>query len=181
MSYPSLESLGPRICILGPSNSGKSTLAQAISTKKSDPIIHLDQLFHYPNTNWKPRPFNEFVELHDKAIQEEQWIIEGNYTKTLPQRLERATGFILLDSSTLMSLIRYFQRTWFQKEARLGALAGNQDSIKWDMIRHITIVTPNSRRRYRDLYSTLEMPKCFISSRYELKRAYKQWQLVLPK
>lgn len=179
--YPALESLGPRICILGPSNSGKSTLSHAISAKTEIEMIHLDRLFHYPNTNWVPRPFEEFTKLHDEAILEDQWIIEGNYTKTLPQRLDRATGLILLDSSTAMSLFRYFWRTWFQKEERLGSLTGNQDSVKWDMIRHITVVIPKNRRRYQALYHTIKIPKCLVTSRSELKQAYREWQLVLPK
>jgi len=35
----SLDALGPRICIMGPSNSGKSTLADAISRKTALPAV----------------------------------------------------------------------------------------------------------------------------------------------
>lgn len=45
-----LSDLGDRICILGPSNSGKSTLADAIARKRGLTPIHLDLLFHLPNT-----------------------------------------------------------------------------------------------------------------------------------
>lgn len=93
-----LDELGPRICILGPSNSGKSTLAEAIAGKRDLPAIHLDQLFHTPHTDWIPRPAQEFVHLHDAAIAQEQWVMDGNYSRTLPQRLARATGLILLDT-----------------------------------------------------------------------------------
>lgn len=48
--------LGDRICILGPSNSGKSTLADAIARKRGLEPIHLDLLHHLPNTDWEPRP-----------------------------------------------------------------------------------------------------------------------------
>ncbi|TGQ03272.1 AAA family ATPase, partial [Mesorhizobium sp. M00.F.Ca.ET.217.01.1.1] len=37
-----LSDLGDRICILGPSNSGKSTLADAIARKRGLTPIHLD-------------------------------------------------------------------------------------------------------------------------------------------
>lgn len=181
MYLPHLEKLGPRICILGPSNSGKSTLARAIAVKQNLPLIHLDQLFHYPNTNWQPRPFEEFEMLHQTAIAGDQWIIEGNYTKTLPARLASATGIILLDSSTIMSLMRYFHRTWFQQNRRIGSLAGNQDSIKWNMLRHITIVTPKNRRRYQTIYANILLPKCFIPCRSKLNQAYQKWGLSFPK
>lgn len=179
-SLPSLQSLGPRICILGPSNSGKSTLAQAISIKQHLPVIHLDQLYHYPDTDWQPRPFEAFSALHDAAISENRWIIEGNYTKILPARLAQATGVILLDCSTLMSIIRYFQRTWFQKSKRLGTLSGNQDSIKWHMLQHIMITTPKNRQKYRSLYSKIALPKCYLNSRVQLNQAYETWEPHLP-
>jgi len=60
-----LSNLGPRICILGPSNSGKSTLAKAIGNKKSSQVFHLDQLFHLPNILWQERSEDDFLRLHN--------------------------------------------------------------------------------------------------------------------
>ena len=68
-----LAGLGERICILGPSNSGKSTLAEAIARKRGLEVVHLDLLYHLPNTDWELRPTDEFVALHDAAITGEQW------------------------------------------------------------------------------------------------------------
>jgi adenylate kinase family enzyme len=124
-----LDQLGPRLCILGPSNSGKSTLAVAIAAARGLVPIHLDQLHHLPHTDWVPRPADDFAALHDAAILDESWVIEGNYTRLLPQRLARATGMLLLDVPTSVSLYRYVRRCWFARE-RHGALAGGRDSVK---------------------------------------------------
>ncbi|MBH1963411.1 MAG: AAA family ATPase [Comamonadaceae bacterium] len=172
----SLDDLGPRICILGPSNSGKSTLACAISRQRGLPVIHLDQLFHQPHTDWKPRPQAEFIHLHDQAIQQHQWVMEGNYTRTIEQRMQRATGLILLEVSTATSLFRYFRRTWFEHD-RPGALEGGQDSIKWQMIRHIAVVTPRNRRRSAELYEKVRLPKVKLATTAELSRFYRTEQL----
>ncbi|WP_028601185.1 ATPase AAA [Ottowia thiooxydans] len=172
----SLHDLGSRICILGPSNSGKSTLAEAIARKRGLPAIHLDQLFHQPHTDWQPRPQAEFIRLHDQAIEQHQWVMEGNYTRTLDQRLERATGFILLEVSTAISLFRYFRRTWFEHH-RPGALEGGKDSIKWGMLRHIAIVTPGNRLRYAELYEKARLPKVKLATTGELNRFYQAEQL----
>ena len=128
-----LADLGEGICILGPSNSGKSTLAETIARKRGLEVIHLDLLYHLPNTDWKVRPPDEFVALHDTAITGEQWVMDGNYSKCMPQRFLRATGLILLDISTPVSLFRYCRRTIFERQ-RVGALEGGRDSIKWGMI-----------------------------------------------
>src|ERR1700712_974446 len=102
-----LSQLGERICVMGPSNSGKSTLADAIARKLALRAVHLDQLYHLPKTNWQVRPEEQFLPLHEEAISGARWVIDGNYSKCLSQRLQRATGIILLDVSTAASLFRY--------------------------------------------------------------------------
>ena len=145
-----LSELGDRICIMGPSNSGKSTLAEAIARKNHTQVIHLDVLHHLPGTDWVPRPFADFERLHDAAIMADRWVVDGNYSQLLPQRLARATGFILLDISTLLSLFRSLRRSLVHG-GRIGALEGGKDSLKWDTLKHIAITTPRNRKRYAEL------------------------------
>jgi len=173
-----LSDLGHRICILGPSNSGKSTLANAIGRKCDLQSIHLDQLYHLPDTQWRPRPTEEFVSLHDAAIAGERWVMDGNYTKLLPQRLARATGIILLDVSTTLSVMRYINRTVFQGQ-RYGGLQGGKDVLNWNMFHHITVVTPKSRQRYANLFEQWTLPKLQLSSAKAIKKQMEKWDLVL--
>lgn len=171
-----LADLGPRICILGPSNSGKSTLAAAIGDACSLEVIHLDRLYHLPHTDWQPRPREEFVALHDAAILGERWVIDGNYSRLFPQRFARATGVILLDVPTATSLLRYFRRTLFEKD-RIGALDGRKDSVKWAMIHHVAIVTPRNRRRYAELFREIGLPKISLPSAWAIDRFYRDENL----
>ncbi|RWC48437.1 MAG: AAA family ATPase [Mesorhizobium sp.] len=172
-----LSELGDRICILGPSNSGKSTLADAIARKRGLATVHLDQLFHLPNTDWEARPRDEFIALHDAAIAGERWVMDGNYSVCMPQRFLRATGLILLDISTSTSLLSYIRRTLFERERR-GALEGGHDSIKWDMIRHIAVTTPKNRNRYRAMLEQVDLPKVQLSSRQAVKKCFRDWDLA---
>lgn len=171
-----LEDMGNRICILGPSNSGKSTLAVAIGRKCGLPVVHLDQLFHLPETDWVPRPKEEFVARHDEAIAKERWVMEGNYSVCMPQRFGRATGAILLDVSTSLSLWRYIRRTLFQS-IREGGLVGGRDSIKWDMLYHIAVTTRKNRRRYAEMFEGLNLPKIQLASAEAIRRCYADWDL----
>ena len=167
-----LADLGPRICILGPSNSGKSTLAAAIGAARNLGVIHLDLLYHYPNSDWEPRPKDEFIGLHDLAITGDRWVIDGNYSRGFPQRLARATGLILLDVSTATSLLRYARRTLFERHGRAGGLEGGKDSVKWSMIHHIAVVTPPNRRRYAELFRQTDLPKIALLSARDIDRFY---------
>ena len=172
-----LSELGDRICILGPSNSGKSTLADAIGRKRNLEVVHLDLLFHLPNTDWEQRPRSEFIALHDTAIAGERWVMDGNYSIGMPQRFQRATGLILLDISTPASLLRYFRRTLLERE-RHGGLEGGRDSIKWDMIHHIVVTTPRNRERYKTMFAELDLPKLQLSSLRAIKRCFQKWDLA---
>ena len=171
-----LSELGDRVCIMGPSNSGKSTLAEAIARKNHTPAVHLDLLYHLPGTDWEPRPFAEFQRLHDAAIQAPRWVIDGNYSQLLPQRLARATGWILLDISTPLSLVRYLRRS-LSSRGRIGAIEGGKDSVKWNMLRHITSTTRKNRNRYAELQHTIELPKVHLVSARQIKACYSDWGL----
>ncbi len=172
-----LSELGDRICVFGPSNSGKSTLAVAMARQRALPVVHLDLLYHQPGTDWRPRPTEEFLALHERAIAGERWVIEGNYSVCTPQRLQRATGVILLDISTLRSLFRYARRTLFERD-RAGALEGARNGITWGMIHHIVAVTPGNRRRYAEMYRRIELPKVRLTSARAIDDGYREWKLV---
>lgn len=172
MTLPTLDDLGPRICIMGPSNSGKSTLAEAIGRTRNLPPVHLDRLHHRPNTDWEKRPDTEFEALHDAALAGPRWIMDGNYSRLLPRRLEHATGLILLDAPTMTSLIRYVRRCWFDR-SRVGGLPGGRDSVKWTMIRHIAVTTRANRTRYETLFGSIALPKIRLRTARDLDAFYR--------
>ena len=171
-----LPELGRRICILGPSNSGKSTLAEAIARKCGLAVVHLDQLHHLPHTDWQPRPPGEFLALHDEAIRGDAWVMDGNYSGCMPQRFRRATGVILLDIPTPLSLFRYVNRC-LSGRSRAGGLAGGRDRITWAMLHHIAIVTPGNRRRYAEIHRQLALPKLRLASARAMDACCRQWGL----
>ena len=93
---PSLAELGQRIMVNGPSNAGKSTLADAMARKLGIPVVHLDRFSHQEEGNWVPRPKPEFHALHDAAIAGDAWVMDGNYSELMPRRFARATGVVVI-------------------------------------------------------------------------------------
>lgn len=168
-----LVDLGQRICILGPSNSGKSTLAAAIGRVRSLPVIHLDQYRHLPGTHWVERPDIDFERMHNGAIDTDEWVIEGNYSRWLPGRLRRATGLVLLDASTVASIVRYFRRTLFEPD-RAGSLEGTRDRVRVEMLRFILGPTRKNRLRYRDAFDEFDRPKVLLPDRAALQNFYRR-------
>lgn len=173
---PPLADLGRRIVIFGPSNSGKSTLAEALAHKLDIPAVHLDQLHHTPYTDWVPRPQAEFHALQRDAMAGEAWVMDGNYSGLVDERLARATGAIVLDDNHWLRLGRYFRRTLLERY-RPGALEGKRDSIKWSMIHWVAFASRPNGARYRRMVEATGLPRVFCSSMTEVKALYRAWGL----
>lgn len=174
-----LSALGRRIVVLGPSNAGKSTLAVALSEKLGVPAVHLDRLYHLPNTDWQPRPESEFASLHDAAIARDEWIMEGNYSRLFPQRFARATGAILVTSSVSLRFWRYLRRTLINRPDRAGHLEGAQDSLKWEMVVWILGKTRNSGVKYAAAIRASGLPAVECHTSKALEALCEGWQLRL--
>jgi len=84
-----------RILIIGCSGSGKSTLARTLGEKLGLPVIHLDQLWW--KEGWKNVTREEFDSRLAMVLNMEQWIIDGNYSRTMPIRLKQCDTVIYLD------------------------------------------------------------------------------------
>ncbi|MFZ2620554.1 MAG: hypothetical protein WAX89_06730 [Alphaproteobacteria bacterium] len=145
---PTRAELGPRICVMGRSNSGKSTLAVQLAELLHIPVFHLDQMAHFPNTRWERRPNADFMADHNALLVQEAWMIEGNYGKSMPQRFARATSVIWCDIPLLGCLWRYAKRSWKNDPHRAGGLAGSQGEFSWGLVRYMSRQYPMNREEY---------------------------------
>ncbi|MCJ1695167.1 hypothetical protein MT349_05180 [Rathayibacter caricis] len=155
--------------MIGPSTSGKSTLAAAIGHSRGLPVVHLDQYRHRPGTAWVERPDDEFAALHGEAVRGERWVIEGNYSRWLPERLERATGVVLLDATTPTSVFRYLRRTWSPVD-RIGGLEGTRDRVSLAMLRFLVGPARAGRLRLLRAFEAVDAPKLLLPDRRALER-----------
>jgi adenylate kinase family enzyme len=177
MDLPTLESMGQRIVICGPSNAGKSTLARALGQKLGQETVHLDLLYHLPNTNWVPREKEEFQRLHEAAIAGDSWVIEGNYFALITERLARATGIVMLGSEPWRAAARNVRRTLFESGRRAGQLEGNIDRLNWKLFRFILFEQPRKRQRDLAILRGAGLPMVELDSMAELNRLYRAWEL----
>jgi hypothetical protein len=78
--------------------------------------------------------------------------------------------------TTPLSIFRYIRRS-LASRGRIGDLEGGKDSVKWDILKHIAITTPKSRRRYAELQQTIELPKVCLMSPEQINACYSEWKL----
>lgn len=86
-----------KIVIIGCGGAGKSTLARALGDKLDLPVVHLDKLFWRPG--WVHVSREEFDVLHSRALAGEKWILDGNFDRTMEQRIAHCDTVIYLDFS----------------------------------------------------------------------------------
>ena len=91
-----------RILIIGCSGSGKTTLARKLGEKLKLPVVHLDRLWW--TGNWENVTREEFDARLSEELEKPRWIIDGNYNRTMPQRLEKCDTVIYLDFNRFVCL-----------------------------------------------------------------------------
>ena len=84
-----------RVIVIGSPGAGKSTFARKLKEKTGLPLYYPDMIFHRPDRTTVSR--KEFDERLKTILQTDNWIIDGNYQRTLPLRFEACTDVFLLD------------------------------------------------------------------------------------
>lgn len=91
-----------KIMIIGSPGSGKSTFARKLRDKSGLPLFYLDMIKHKPDRTEILR--EEFNINLAEIIKMPEWIIDGNYQRTLEVRMEKADTIILFDLPTEVCL-----------------------------------------------------------------------------
>lgn len=81
--------------IIGCPGAGKSTFARRLRDHTQLPLYYLDLIWHKPDkTNVDRETFDKQLK---EILQKDQWIIDGNYVRTLEKRLHACDKVFLLD------------------------------------------------------------------------------------
>lgn len=84
-----------RILIVGCPGAGKTTFGRKLAEKTGIPLFHLDLVWHRPDRTTVS--FEEFDSRLEEILNQDEWIIDGNYKRTLPERLQEADTVFFLD------------------------------------------------------------------------------------
>ena len=159
-----------RIMIIGCGGSGKSTLARQLGEKLKLPVVHLDQLFWRPG--WVSISKDEFDRVHEAALAEEKWIMDGNFDRTIPRRLERCDTVIYLDFSRfacLMGVLKRVLTTYGKVRPDMGE--GCPERIDLDFLKWVWNFNKNKRERnYRLLKEAEGVQVIILKNRRMVKK-----------
>ena len=125
-----------KILIIGCSGSGKTMLARALKEKLGLPVVHLDQLWW--KAGWEHVTREEFDSRLAMALNMDGWIIDGNYSRTMPMRISRCDTVIYLDFDRWECLLGLFQRLISNRgKVRPDMGPGCPERLDWNHIRWV--------------------------------------------
>jgi len=126
-----------RVCVIGVSASGKTTLASALAKRMQCDHIELDALYH--ESNWKDASREDFRARANARMEAERWVCDGYYANWAGH-FDRADLIIWLDYPFRIVLRRVLLRTFKRVLKKEELWNGNYESLKKTFSRESIIV-----------------------------------------
>lgn len=143
-----------KISIIGGSGSGKSTLANILSNKLNIPAIHLDAINY--KDNWVEIEKKERDKIIEEKAEQDKWIIDGNYNKTLKTRLDNADLIIWLDYSTIAQIKGVLKRYVQNRNKEKEEIPGCKERFNIKFYKYV--ITYNKKKRPEIIKMLKEIP-----------------------
>lgn len=87
-----------KVIVIGCPGSGKTTFAEKLNKCTGLPLFYLDAIWHKPDRTHISR--EEYDERLTEIFKLEEWIIDGNYSRTLEVRIQMCDTIFLFDLPT---------------------------------------------------------------------------------
>ena len=157
-----------RIMVIGCGGAGKSTLARQLGEKTGLPVVHLDKLFWHPG--WVESTKEEIDAKILEEMEKSRWIIDGNYNRTLPQRLEYCDTVIYLDFPRVVCLMGVLKRVISTYgTVRPDMPDGCPERFSWEFLQWVWRFNGKHRKKYYDLLAKTDKQVYILKNRREVK------------
>lgn len=149
-----------KISIIGGSGSGKSTLANILSESMKIPVIHLDAINYKPN--WIQVDKVERDKIISGKSNEDKWIIDGNYNKTLKERLIKSDLIIWLDYSSYTQIKGVVKRIAQNYNKERSEIPGCKERINLKFIKYVATYNKVKRPEMLEILKDIPEDKLLI-------------------
>lgn len=161
-----------RICIIGGSGTGKTTLSTNLGKELNLPVYHIDGINYLEN--WKPRDKEQRDKIILEIANQSKWIMDGTYRSTLEQRLEKSDFIIYLDFSSLAQIIGVMKRFFKYHGKEKKDIPKCREQMDWKFFWFVIMWRKNKRKEVLEKLNKIDQKKVHIfPSRKELNKWYR--------
>lgn len=161
-----------KICIIGGSGTGKTTLAENLGKRLDLPVYHIDGIHHLDN--WQIRDKKERDKIIIEKADEDKWIIDGTYRSTLQYRLDKADFIIYLDYSTIAQVKGVLGRFIKNHGKEKKEIPGCNERMNLKFFWFVVNWRKNRRNEILSKINTIDTNKLHIfKNRRQLNKWYK--------
>ena len=122
-----------KILVIGSGGSGKSTVATRLGALLNLEVSHLDKLFWRPG--WVRPSREDWVQTVTELMNQDSWILDGNYTGTLELRFQHCDTIIFLDLWRWLCLWRIGRRVLrYRKDLRPDMAEGCPEKLDLEFV-----------------------------------------------
>ena len=150
-----------RVLVIGPGGSGKSTFAARLGQISGLEVKHLDRF--YWRAGWTKPSNEDWLKTVSELISGESWIIDGNFSGTLGQRVERCDTIIFLDMPRLLCLWRVTKRRLtYRNRSRPDMAEGCAEKLDREFISWVWNYSQRSRPKVVKLLNENQASKKIV-------------------
>ena len=124
--------------MVGSSGSGKSTVARLIAEALGLNYVEIDALFWLPD--WTEPSDVDFYSDLKTALASDGWVLDGNYSRTVPIKWARVQVVVWLDLPYLLILYQVIARTLRRSITQEKLWSGNQESLRKAFLQRDSII-----------------------------------------
>ena len=119
-----------KINIIGTSGSGKTTFGRQLAEILRIPFLELDAIFWGPD--WSAPEDEILFKKLAVTLEEESWVLDGNYTRTIPIKWDQVDVVIWLDFSFFRTFLQAISRATIRivSQEELWRGTGNRETLR---------------------------------------------------
>jgi adenylate kinase family enzyme len=161
-----------RVAVIGCPGAGKSYFSRQLGSQTGLPVIYLDYYYHQLKYNYYEDK-KAWVAHVKKLLQQEYWIMDGNYSSTFPERFKRADTVIFFDYPRRFSVYRVLKRRFqYRNKHREEMPSGWQEKADFEFLKYVWYFNKDSKNKILDAIHHSDIKNVIVFKNPRQAKAY---------
>lgn len=152
--------------IIGSAGSGKSTLAAMLGDALNLPVYHMDKEVYWL-AGWVERERQDMCKQVERIIAQDEWVLDGNHSRSLQARESRAEQLIWLQVPIWKRIPRVIHRAFRDRgRSRSDMAEGCPEQLRKlpGFLKFILRTRAATNAKHQAFFETTQLPKVRLTT-----------------